>query len=415
MQSGYAMLPAPPPLWKNRDFVLLWSGQTVSIIGTRISSIAFPLLVLALTNSPFQAGLIAAAQTLPYLVFTLPAGALVDRWDRKRTMIACNVGSGLALASVAVTLALSALTIGQIAAVSFVEGTCAVFFGLAEAGALPLVVPKEQLATAVAQGQIQYSVGGIVGPPLGGALYSTAHLLPFAADAGSYAVSGLSLAAVRTRLQGERNAARRSLGDEIREGLAWLWAHPLIRFMAFLTGSLNIGTTGFVLIIVVLAKEQGASSALTGVILGVVGAAGIGGAVIGTAIQRRFSFGQAIIGITWYFALTYALYAFAKTPALLMAVVALQMLLAPTYDIVQYTYRIAIIPDGLQGRVNSVFRLISWGVRPLGVALTGLLLEHAGGATTVLVISGWLVLVAFVTTCNRHVREAPALGSSQAS
>ena len=212
-------------------------------------------------------------------------------------------------------------------------------------------------------------------------------------------------------MQGERNAAQRSLGDEIGEGLAWLWAHPLIRFMAFLTGGLNIGTTGFVLIIVVLAKEQGASSALTGAILGVVGAAGILGAVVGAAIQRRFSFGQAIIGVTWYFALTYALYAFAKTPALLMAVVALQMLLSPTYDIVQYTYRIAVIPDALQGRVNSVFRLISWGVRPLGVALTGLLLERAGGATTVLVISGWLAFVALVTTCNRHVRDAPSLAT----
>jgi len=192
-------------------------------------------------------------------------------------------------------LTLGTLTISQIAAVSFVEGTCAVFFGLAEAGALPLVVPKEQLAAAVAQGQIQYSVGGIVGPPLGGARYSTAHLLPFAADAASYVFSGLSLAAVRARLQRERNAARRSLGDEIREGLAWLWAHPLIRFMAFLTSSINIGTTGFVLIIVVLAKEQGASSALTGVILGVIGAAGIVGAVSGAAIQRRFSFGQVAI------------------------------------------------------------------------------------------------------------------------
>lgn len=98
MQAEYAMRPAPP-LWKNRDYLLLWSGQTVSIIGTQVFSIAFPLLVLARTNSPIQAGLVAAAQTLPYLLFSLPAGALVDRWDRKRTMILCNGVSGLALAS----------------------------------------------------------------------------------------------------------------------------------------------------------------------------------------------------------------------------------------------------------------------------------------------------------------------------
>lgn len=135
MSAGYAVQRVP--LWKNRDYVLLWGAQTVSIIGSQVSAIAFPLLVLALTNSPIQGGIIAAAQTLPYLLFTLPAGALVDRWERKRVMIASNVTSGLALASVAVALPLGALTIAQIAAVSFVVGTGAVFFGLAAAGALP--------------------------------------------------------------------------------------------------------------------------------------------------------------------------------------------------------------------------------------------------------------------------------------
>ena len=403
------------PLWRNRDYLLLWSGQTVSIIGTQVSTIAFPLLVLALTNSPTQAGIVAAAQTLPYLLFTLPAGALVDRWERRRVLIACNVVSGLALGSVALALPLGALTIAQIAVVSFVVGTCSVFFGLAEAGALPQVVPKEQLASAVAQTQMQYSVGGIVGPPLGGALYSASHLLPFAVDAGSYIVSGLSLAAVRARLQGARDAARRSLRVEIVEGLQWLWRHPLIRFMAFLTGALNFGSTGYVLIIVVLAREQGASSAFTGAILAAGGVAGVLGAAIGAFIQRRTSFGRAIIGVTWSFALSFALFAVAGTPALLMGVVAFTSLGAPTYDIVQYTYRIAIIPDALQGRVNSVFRLIAWGVRPMGAALTGVLLERAGGVTTVLVIAAWLLLVALVTTFNRHVRTAPSLTATPAT
>jgi len=415
MQAGDIMQPAPLiPLWKNRDYVLLWSGQTVSIIGTQVSTIAFPLLVLALTNSPIQAGIVGAARTLPYLLFTLPAGALVDRWDRKRVMIACNVGSGIALASVAVALLLGRITIAQIVIVSFLEGAASVFFGLAEAGALPQVVSREQLSTAVAQSQIQYSVGGIIGPPLGGALYSAAPLLPFAVDASSYAVAGLSLTAVRTRLQGARDAARRSMRAEIGEGLVWLWRHPLIRFMAFLTGSINIGTTGYVLVIIVLAREQGASSALTGAIFAVSGVAAILGAVIGASIQRRLSFGRAIVGVTWYFALTYAFYAVAGTPALLMVIVSLGMLLSPAYDIVAYTYRIAVIPDALQGRVNSVFRLISWGVRPLGFALTGVLLERAGGVTTVLIIAGWLALVALVTTFNRHVRDAPALADAPA-
>lgn len=413
MQADCAIPPAShTPLWKNRDYVLLWCGQTVSIIGTQVSTIAFPLLVLALTNSPIRAGIVGAARTLPYLLFTLPAGALVDRWDRKRVMIACNAASGIALASVALSLLLGTITIPHIAIVSFVEGAASVFFGLAEAGALPQVVAKGQLSTAVAQGQMQYAVGGIIGPPLGGALYAAASLLPFAVDAGSYAVAGCSVAAVRARLQEVRDVARRSLRAEIGEGVAWLWRHPLIRFMAVLTGSLGIGSTGFVLIIVVLAREQGASSALIGTIFAVSGVAGILGAFIGAWIERHLPFGRAIVGVIWCFTLTDALYAVAGTPALLMVVVGLQMLLVPTYDIVQYTYRIAIIPDALQGRVNSVFRLISWGVRPLGYALVGVLLERTGGVTTVLILSGWLVLVALVTTFNRHVRHAPAVTAS---
>src|SRR6266536_5227827 len=89
------------PLWFNRDYMLLWSGQIVSNIGTQVSQLAFPLLVLALTGSPAQAGFVAAARTVPWLLFALPAGALVDRWDRKRTMMLCSAGSGLALASIA--------------------------------------------------------------------------------------------------------------------------------------------------------------------------------------------------------------------------------------------------------------------------------------------------------------------------
>src|SRR4051794_37133192 len=161
----------PTPLWKNRDYLLLWCGQTISVIGTQVSQLAFPLLVLGLTHSPAQAEFVAAARSVPWLLFALPAGALVDRWDRKRTMILCSAGSALALASIAVAFALGALTIAQIVVVSFVEGTLELIFGLAETSILPQVVPKEQLPTAIAQHQAQFAVGTLIGPPLGGTLY----------------------------------------------------------------------------------------------------------------------------------------------------------------------------------------------------------------------------------------------------
>src|SRR4051794_32663720 len=187
----------PTPLWKNRDYLLLWCGQTISVLGTQVSQLAFPLLVLALTGSPAQAGFVAAARTVPWLLFALPAGALVDRWDRKLTMILCSAGSALALASVAVAYMLDALSIGQIVVVSFVEGAFALVFGLAESSALPQVVAREQLPTAIAQQNAQYAVGALVGPPVGGALFGINQILPFLVDAGSYAFSAVSLRFVR--------------------------------------------------------------------------------------------------------------------------------------------------------------------------------------------------------------------------
>jgi len=398
------------PLWQNRDYLLLWSGQTVSILGSQVTQIAFPLLVLALTGSPATAGFVAAARTVPYLLFALPAGALVDRWDRKLTMIICGSGSALALASVVIAYLLGALAIPQIVAVSFIEGAFAVIYGLAETSALPRVVPQAQISVAVAQQQLQYSLGSILGPPLGGALYSASPLLPFALDAASYATASISLTAIRTRFSGTRATEGRSLWAEVAEGVRWLWAHPLIRYMAFLTGMLNFTGSGITLIVIVLARGQGASPAVTGAIFAAAGVGGVLGALIAPAVQRRFSFGRAIVGLIWAFGLILSLFSVAVSPVLLIVALGLSSFIGPSYDTVQLTYRLALIPDALQGRVNSVFRLVAQGLSPLGLALTGILLERAGGAITALILGSITLAVALLTTLNRHMRHAPVLG-----
>src|SRR6266550_2353112 len=120
----------PVALWRNRDYVLLWSGQMISSVGTQVSMLAFPLLILAITHSPAQAGLIGALRSLPYALFILPAGALIDRWNRKRVMIICDTGRALALGSIPVALLLGQLTLVQLYIVSLVEGTLFTFFNL---------------------------------------------------------------------------------------------------------------------------------------------------------------------------------------------------------------------------------------------------------------------------------------------
>src|SRR2546430_11828576 len=226
----------PVALWRNRDYVLLWSGQMISSVGTRVSMLAFPLLVLAITHSPAQAGLIGAMRALPYALLILPAGALVDRWNRKRVMILCDIGRAIVLGSIPITLILGHLTIAQLYIVSLVEGTLFTFFGLAETACLPQVVSKEQLPTAAAQGMVIDSVSGLIGPSLGGVLYSIGRAIPFLTDAISYGASVLSLFFIKVKFQEEREPRPLQLWPDIKEGISWLWHQPLIRFIAVLTG-----------------------------------------------------------------------------------------------------------------------------------------------------------------------------------
>src|SRR5258706_9203194 len=206
----------PKSLWLNLDYMLLWSGQLVSNVGTQVPTLAFPLLILALTNSPAQAGSAGALRALPYLIFSLPAGALIDRWDRKRVMILCDTGRALSMASIPVALMLGHLTILQLYLVSLIEGTLFVFFNIAEAACLPRVVPKEQLPAATAQNMATDGITVLLGPSRGSALFSVGRLLPFVSDAVSYMVSVISLFFIKVKFQKERVAARRNLCVVIR-------------------------------------------------------------------------------------------------------------------------------------------------------------------------------------------------------
>lgn len=390
--------------------MLLWSGQVVSTLGSAASSIIYPLLILALTGSPAAAGLAAALGSLPYLVFSLPAGALIDRWDRKRVMIVCDIGRAITVFSVPIALWLDALTIWQLYAAAFVEGTLFVFFNIAEVAALPRVVPTAQLPQAAAQNEAAFGAAHIVGPSLGTALYqSLGRAAPFVADAVSYLVSTLTLAFIRTEFRSSKPPAARDLGAEILEGLRWLWRHSLIRYMAFLTGSVNLVNAGAGLILIVLAKELGASDVQIGMIFSLGGIGAVLGSLIGGQVQKRFSFGQAIVCLTWAGAVLYPLYIVMPNFILLGVVCALATLIGPVYNVVQFSYRLALIPDALQGRVNSVFRLLAFGFMPLGAALSGLLLERIGAVATVVAFSAWYASLAVLTTLNRHVRQAPPI------
>lgn len=177
--------------------------------------------------------------------------------------------------------------------------------------------------------------------------------------------------------------------------------------MAVLTGGINFVTSGAILIIVILAAQLGASPTLTGAIFAAAGGGAILGSAVAPLVQRRLSFGQAIIGACWCYAIVWCVLPTATTPILLMILVGLVSFISPMYDTVQMSYRLALIPDTLQGRVNSVFRLVADGTKALGAGLAGILLEQIGTTSTILVSGGVLVMLAVLTMLNRHVRTAP--------
>ena len=405
----------PIRLWRNRNFLLLWSGQMVSQTGTGISQLAFPLLMLALTHSPAQAGFVGALRGLSFIVLSLPAGALVDRWNRKRVMIVCDIGRGLVMASIPIAFLSGHLTVVQLYVATLLEGTLFTFFTMAETALLPHIVAREQIGAAVSQNEATYSFTLLVGPLLGGILYGIAKLLPFLADAITYGISATSLALIRTYIQKDGQEKREQLAStnlwaEIGEGLRWLWLQPLIRFLALLTGYVNMILISGELVVIVIAQQQHATPAFIGVIFAIGGIGSAVGAALSAPVQKILRVGQIAIITIWLITLFWSLFTVALNPLLLAIIFACFTLVGPVYNVMQYSYRVTMIPDELQGRVNSGYRLVSMGLQPLGLALTGVLLQRFGPLITLLVFSIGLVVLAVVTTINPHIRQtAPYL------
>ncbi len=399
------------PLWRNRDYMLLWSGQLVSSIGSGVSGVAFPLLILAVTGSPAQAGIAAALSELPYLLLSLPAGALVDRWNRKYVMILCDAGRALCLASILLALLLGLLGIVQIYLVTLLEGSFFVFFNIAQAASLPSVVEEQQLPAAVAQNIATYGISGLLGPSIGGALYSIMQGLPFLADAVSYLVSVFSLFLIRVPFQPGRDSALRprQLYHEIGEGLSWLWRHPLIRFLALKSFLGNLTQSGTTLLVIIIAQRQHASSFVIGLILAFGGIGSLLGALSASSMQKRLSFGQVIIGCSWIVTVVWPLFLIAPNAFVLGGLMVIYSFALPIHNVVLMSYRLALVPDSLRGRVTSVFRLISYGGFPLGLALTGVLIQRVGVTLTIFILLAGLLTSTVATTLYPAVRHAPAL------
>lgn len=393
-------------IWHNRDYMLLWGGQAISTIGSSVSELAFPLLVLAITHSPVQAGLVAACNALPASVFSLPAGVLVDRWDRKRVMLLCQVGRFLSLVSIVVAFGLSHLSIYQLYLNAFVEGALAILFGLAHTASLGQVVAREQLSSAIMQEEFMEGTTTLCGPPFGGLLFALGQALPFGADALSYAVSIISLLLIQTPFQGERQAKRPHLWQEIRVGIVWMWQQPFIRSMTLLMSLATFFMAGSTLTVIVLAQQRGASPIIIGVIFALGGVGSILGSFLSPFWERHLSVGQAILLCRGLSALLLPLYILMPIPLLLGLPEFGFGFIDPIEDVPYFSYRLWLIPEELRGRVIGACRLFPSLVRPLGRFVMGLLLQVFGPVPTLLISWCGMLLLVLLMMSNQHIRNA---------
>lgn len=385
----------------------------MSVLGTRISGLALPLLVLDITHSAAQAGFITSARLLPYLVLGLPAGALVDRWNRKTTMLACEVARFIALGSVPLAWYFGSLSLVQLYVVALVQGSAFVFFNVAEISCLPTVVSKEDLPQAIALDSLAGSAGSLVGPGIAGAIISAAKtttvgaVTAYLVDSVSYLLSLVALLFIRLPLQSERSEeARHSLKEEVLDGLRFVWSNPLLRALTVTSWMLSFLYAPVSLAMIVLARDHLQASARDiGLIFSLSAIGGIIGASLAAKLNARFTIGQIVIGTIVLQALVTPVVGLATSTLMMTIGWGIAFMLDPIFSSASSAYRLAHTPDEMQGRAQSIYRLGGFGSEPLGAALGGVMLEQVGPRTEILAVAVGVTLCA-IGVCFTKIRTA---------
>jgi MFS family permease len=408
-------VPEPRSLWRNRDFQLLWIGQAASALGSRASTIAYPLLVLALTGSPADAGIVGFAATIPYLVLQLPAGVLVDRVDRRRAMLACDGGRLVILAGVAAAVATGRSPLWLLVVTALAEGCLTVVFNLAELSAIQLLVPSGQLEPALAQNEARVRGAGLAGQPLGGFLFGLGRAVPFAGDAISYGVSLVMLAAIRRPLVAAEVGERRHPFTEMVEGLRWLWRQPFLRSTTLIVAASNGLFQAVTLAVIVVARAHGASSAVVGIILAGWGVGGLAGAAGAAWLGRRLPAGAVVIGANWVWAALLPVVALVPEPLAIGTAGAGMAFVGPAWNVVLGSIEMRLTPAAFLGRVQAVQMTAAFGAIPLGSLIGGFLLDRLGPEEAVWALAGCMLVIAVVATLTPSVRRPPVIAPAAAS
>lgn len=408
-------------LLREVDFRRLWVGETISQFGSQVSQLALPFIATVLLHaSPFEVALLGALAFLPFILFTLPAGAWVDRLRRRPILISGDLARVVALGTIPVAWGLGALTIWQLYLVSFVAGIATVFFDVAYQSYLPSLVEREALVEGNAKLQASEASAQVVGPGLGGALIGLVGA-PFAivADALSYLASALFVSRIgraEEHPEADRVAAglaREPLRRQIAEGLRFVLGNPHLRAIAMATSSSNLFSNMiFAILPVYLYRELALGPATVGVVFGLGALGTLGGALAANQVAARAGLGRTIIGSMALSGPALILLPLAPHDApvaWLIASVGLGGFSAVVYNVNQVSYRQAITSTAIQGRMNATMRFLVWGTIPIGAILGGMVATGVGvhNAIWIGALGSCLPFLAVLLSPVRSLRSMP--------
>jgi MFS family permease len=393
------------PLRANRDYVLWWLGNLASSIGDQLVVVAIPLMVLLLTASPLQAGLVSSLEVLPYIILSLPAGVLVDRLPRRPLLIGASLVSLVTYASIPVAHLLGSLTVAHLYAVAFVSGCSTVVFAVTQQTALPTLVDDCHLGAAAGQAETVERLAAILGPLAATYLfYQASPTAPFAVNALSFAVIALALTQIRANLGPFGVAVAQTPRVNLLAGARSLLCNRLLRDLTLLNSAGDLLFAGIGLLMIVLLRDGGQQGMSIGMVFSCAAVGGLFGAMVTNRLECRLGLATAVIG---KHVLTAALFPLLLLGlpvygvGILWASISFQVSIVA---VIQRKYVLLATPADLMGRVQSFTTFLSFGSLPIGAAATGFVLEAAGARGAVVVYTVVLVAMAAWSIASRAIR-----------
>ncbi|GAA2907489.1 MFS transporter [Nonomuraea rubra] len=368
----------------------LWWATGINSVGDGAFAAAVPLLAVTVTQDARLVSVVSAATFLPWLLLSLPAGVLVDRYDRVRLMWRAQAIQAVIVGVIAVLVAFDRIDVPVLAVLAFALGACTVVFSNAAQAVLPDLVAKPLLHQANGHQQAITTVGlQFAGPPVGGLLFAIGAALPFGLDAASFALSAVLLVSL-ARPGAPREGGHPPMRAAIADGLRWLAGHRLLRILAVLLGvNTFCWQLGNVSLVLLATQELHLDAPGYGLLLAGAAIGSLLGGLTGALVVERLGTLPALLAALVTNVVTFAGIGLSPNAIVLGALLAVTGFVTTLWNIVTVSLRQQIVPSGLLGRVNSVYRMLGWGLMPLG-ALAGGLVAHTFGVHAAYPVAGAL-------------------------